>query len=156
MAVGALEVDVGAGPGVLGECVATGEANGARGHPGHPGRRRRAGGAYRRGRRRREPDGLDLELGPRRLDDHICDPLADLRRRAVHLSGELATRRTVEAHARGRVVVEALRVTDVLEADGETDPAPDTLTACRVPRAARKPERIARQLLGLGDRQVGT
>ena len=41
------------------------------------------------------------------------------------------------AHARGAVVVEALRVADVLEADGEADAAPHALAARRVAGAAR-------------------
>ena len=49
-------------------------------------------------------------------------------------------------HARGAVVVEALREADVLEADREADAAPDALAARRVAGAAGQPERVARQL----------
>src|SRR5215210_28656 len=44
----------------------------------------------------------------------------------------------LEGHARGRVVVEALRVADVLEADGITHPSLYRLAVCHVGDAARK------------------
>ena len=92
----------------------------------------------------REPHVLDAELGARDLQDHAADALADLGGGAVDL------RRAVgeQAHARGAVVVEALRVGDVLEADGEADAALHALAPGRVPRAAGQPQRVARELLG--------
>src|SRR6266576_947525 len=55
-----------------------------------------------------------------------------------------------QSHAgRGRVI-EPLGVADVLETDGEANPAPDALAARRVARAARKAQGVARQLLRLG------
>ena len=52
--------------------------------------------------------------------------------------------------ARRAVVVEALRVADVLEADGEPDPTSDSFTAGRVPRTAGQPDHVAWQLLRRG------
>ena len=118
----------------------------AGGHPRHPRRRRRAGRVDAVGRARREHDVLGAELGARDLEDHARHALADLGGGAVHLGGEPSGR--AEPHARGAVVVEALRVADVLEADREADAAPDALAARRVAGAAGQPQRVARQLLG--------
>ena len=52
-----------------------------------------------------------------------------------------------DPHARGAVVVEALGVGDVLEADREADAAPHALAARRVAGAAGQAQRVARQLL---------
>src|SRR5919197_532989 len=59
-----------------------------------------------------------------------------------------------DADAGGAVVVEALRVADVLEPDGEADSAPDALAAGRVPRAAGEADRVARELLRLRHGQL--
>ena len=56
----------------------------------------------------------------------------------------------IEEHPRRRVVVESLRVADVLEADREADAAADPLAPGRVARAAGQADRLARQLLRLG------
>ena len=72
--------------------------------------------------------------------------LADLGRRAVDLRAPVLE----EPDPRRAVVVEALRVADVLEPDREADAAPHALAARRVPRSARQPDRVARQLLRLG------
>ena len=55
----------------------------------------------------------------------------------------------IESHAGGAVVVEALGVADVLEADGEADTALHAFAARRVPRSSREPNRLAREPLGL-------
>ena len=60
-----------------------------------------------------------------------------------------------QQHPGGGEVVEALRVADVLEPDGEADAALDTLAAGRVAGAARQADRLARQRLGIGHRQCG-
>ena len=70
---------------------------------------------------------------------------------AVDLGGAVGA----EDHARGGRVVEALGVADVLEADGEADTAPDALTARGVAGATRQPDRLARELLGCGNRKRG-
>ena len=87
----------------------------------------------------------------RDLEDHADDALADLGAGAVHVGAAVG----VELHARGAVVVEALRVADVLEADREADAAADALAARRVAGAAGQPDRVARQRLGLGHRDRG-
>ncbi len=99
---------------------------------------------------RREHDVVGAELGARDLEDHVRDALADLGRGAVHLRAPVRA----QPHARSAVVVEALRVADVLEADREADAAPDALAAGRVPGAAGEPDRVARELLGLGYRKL--
>ena len=152
MAVDPLQVDVRSGAPMLGERVAARELDGTRCHPGHPRCRRRAGGADRGSRRRREEDVLRLELRARRLEDHVRDALPHFGGSAVHLGRELAVLAVMEPHARSRVVVEALRVADVLEPDGEADTALHTLAARRVARAAGKANGVARQLLRLGNR----
>ena len=60
-------------------------------------------------------------------------PWPDLGGRAVHLGRAVGE----QAHARGAVVVEALREADVLEPDGEADAPADALAAGRVAGAAR-------------------
>src|SRR5207249_6942244 len=84
---------------------------------------------------------------------HVRDALPDLRSSAMNLGRQLAVRAAMQPHARRRVIVKPLGIADVLETDGETDAAPNTFAARRVPGAARKPQRIARQLLGLGQAQ---
>ena len=84
----------------------------------------------------------------------LGDSLADLGGGAVQLGGELALRVGIEPHAGGGRVVEALRVGDVLEADGEADAAADALASRRVAGASGQPDRLARQRLRLGDLQL--
>ena len=120
VAVDALDVDLAAAAGLaLVERRATRVPHGARGHPRHARRRRRAGGADRGGRSRRDPDVVGAELGARDLQDHVRHALPDLGGGAVHLGGAVLE----EADARGAGVVEAFRVRDVLEADREADAA---------------------------------
>src|SRR4051812_5074016 len=92
---------------------------------------------------------LGAELLARDLEDDAVHALADLGR------GAMDVRRAVRVQhdPGGARVVEALGVAEVLVADGKTDPAPNALTARRVARAAREPERVARELLGLRDGQ---
>ena len=83
------------------------------------------------------------ELGARDLQDHAGDALPDLGRGAVHLGRAVGE----QAHARGAVVVEALRVRDVLEADREADAATNALAVRRVAGAAGQAQQVARQRL---------
>src|SRR5581483_3942583 len=115
---------------------ATRVANGARRHPGHTGRGCGAGRLDGRGLARREADVLDPELRSRDLEHDARHALSDLGRRAVHLRP--AVRR--DADARGAVVVEALRVRDVLEPDREADAAAYAAASGRVAGAARQPD----------------
>src|SRR5919201_288702 len=55
-----------------------------------------------------------------------------------------------QADARSAVVVESLRVADVLEADGETRAAANAVAPRRVAGPARETDRVAGELLGLG------
>ena len=106
---------------------------------------------------RREDDVLDVgKLGSRHLHHHVRDSLAHFCGRRVNLGDEVAARIGVEAHASGAVVVEALRVAEILEADGEADAAVDPVSAGRVSGAAGKANGIAGQLLrlGLGERDA--
>ena len=123
-------------------------------HPGHArgrGRSRRVDG----GRRvRSERHLVQLELRPGHLGDHAHHALADLGGGAVHLGGEPTVGAGEKADAGRAVVVEAVRVAEVLEADGKAHAAPDALPARDVPGPAREPDRIARQLLGLRQRQL--
>ena len=147
VAVDPLDVDLAAlTHGALLERCAAGVANGAGGHPGHArggGRSGRVDGARRA---RRERDLARPELGLGDLEDDADEPLADLDPGAVDGGAPV----DVDLHARGAVVVEPLREADVLEADGEPDAALDALAPRRVAGAARKPDRVARQGLGLG------
>ena len=120
-------------------------------HPRHARRRRGAGRVDRRRLVRREHDVVRAELGARDLDDHVRHALADLGRRAVHLGAAVGAQRD----ARGAVVVEALRVADVLEPDREADAAADALAARRVARAARAAGSPRAAAARLGDRQLG-
>ena len=90
----------------------------AAGHVGLARGRGRAGRADARvgGEHR---DALDAELGARDLRLHRDEALADLGRRGVDLDERLAAVDR-QAHARGRVVVEALGEADVLEADARS------------------------------------
>ena len=102
----------------------------AAGHPRLARRRRRARGAdLRVGRQHHH--ALDAELVAGDLLLHGDEPLADLGRRGVDLHERLAADHR-EPDAGGRVVVEALRVADVLVADGVADAAPDALAVRRV------------------------
>ena len=145
MAVHALDVDLAAArPLALLERRAAGVAHGAGRHPGHARRRGRAGRAdASRSCAGASVDVVGAELGARDLEDHAGHALADLGRGAVHLGAAVGA----QHHARRAEVVEALRVADVLEADREADAAPHALAARRVARAARQPDRVARQLL---------
>ncbi len=141
------------------ELVAYRQARGADGAGGHPGLARcrgGTGGADRGGRVRCDDDVGDLgQLGARHLADDVDDALADLGGGRVHLRDEVASSIGVEANARRAVVVEPLRVADVLVAQREADAAADTVTARRVPRAAGQADRVARQLLRVGLRNRG-
>ena len=135
----------------LGERLAAGQLHGSGGHPGHARRRGGAGGADVRRRAGLEDDVLGPELAARDLEDHVGHALADLGGGAVHGRAPVLA----QHDARRAVVVEALRVTDVLEADREADAALHALAARRVPGAAGEPDGLARQLLGLGLRERG-
>jgi hypothetical protein len=90
-------------------------------------------------------------LGVRDLEDHADDTLTNLGSGAVHLGAAVGMK-----HDPSRTgVVEALGVTDVLEADRETDPALHAFAAGRVARAARQSDRVARQRLGRGNGDRG-
>ena len=128
-------------------CVAHGTGY----HPRHPGSGRRAGGVDGRGRMRGKRHVAYAELRARNLEDDVGNSLTHLGCRAV----DRGTAVGVELNSCRGVVVEALRVADVLEADREADPAPDALAARRVARAARKTHRIARELFGLGNVERG-
>ena len=132
MPVDALDVDLAPRALALLERGAAGDPRRAGGHPRHARSRGRAGGADVGGRAGDERDVLDAELEPGDLEDHVVDALADLRRRAV----DLRPIAVEQPDARGAIVVEALRVAEVLEADREPDTAPDALAAGGVPRAA--------------------
>ena len=82
----------------------------------------------------------------RDLEDHADEALPDLDAGAMDGGAAVG----VNLHARRAVVVEALREADVLEADREADAALDAFAPGRVARAAREPDRVARQRLGLG------
>ena len=84
------------------------------------------------------------------------DPVELRLRNALAPGDEPASGIREEPHARDAVVVEALRVADVLEAEREARPAPDAVPARRVACAAGQTNRIAWQLLRLGLRQGGT
>jgi hypothetical protein len=84
---------------------------------------------------RGDEDVVDPELGSRDLEDHVRDALADLGRGAVHLGRAVGE----QPDSRRARVVEALRVADVLEADGEAGAAADALAARRVAGASRQP-----------------
>ena len=84
---------------------------------------------------RREGHVLRPELAAGNLEDHLRDALSDLRGGAVD-DGAAALR---EHHAGGGKVVEALRVAEVLEADGEADAAADAFAARHVAGAAGQP-----------------
>ena len=130
----ALDVDLAAAARLaLGERGAAGVADGAGDHVGLARGRGRAGRVDRRGRRRREPDVVDPELGARDLEDHVRDALPDLGGGAVHLGRAVGE----QPHPRGAVVVEALGEADVLEPDREAGAAADALAARRVAGAAR-------------------
>ena len=104
---------------------------------------------------RSDDDVRDLgQLGAGDLADDVDDALPDLGRCGVNLRDQVASGIGVEADAGGAVVVEALRVADVLVADRKADAAPDAVAARRVAGAAGEADRVARELLrvGLGDR----
>src|SRR3712207_7001505 len=96
--------------------------------------RGRARGVDGGGRMRREDHVLELELRAGDLSDHVRDPLPNLRGGAVELGEELPGCVGQEPDAGRAVVVEPVRVTDVLEADGEADAALHSFAARHVPR----------------------
>src|SRR5439155_13574842 len=108
--------------------------------------RRRTGGLDRRRRVRRQRNVAGAELRTRHLEDDVRNSLAHLGGRAV----DRGTAVGMELHPGRGEVVEPLRVTDVLEADRETDAALDALATRRVAGAAGKTHGIAGKLLGLG------
>ena len=147
MAVDPLDVDLAAlTHAAFLDCGATGIANGAGGHPGHARGGGRSGRVDGAGRARRERDLARSELGLGDLEDHADEPLPHLDPGAVDGGAPV----DVDLHPCGAVVVESLREADVLEADRESDAPLDAFAPRRVARAARKPDRIARQCLGLG------
>ena len=96
-----------------------------------------------------------------------CDALADLDRGRVHLD-QRAVGVGGDPHARGRVVVEALREADVLDPDGVADAAAHALAVRRVRHSAgqlalvgravgrRRERHVAHALEQLGDgRRLG-
>src|SRR6185312_14516069 len=103
-----------------------------------------------------DDDVCDLrQLGPCDLTDDIDDALPDLGRGGVHLRDEVAAGIGVKADAGRAVVVEPLRIADVLVAEREADSAPDAVAARRVPGASGEAYRIARELLGVRLRDRG-
>ncbi len=88
------------------------------GHPGLPGGRRGPGVADR-GVSRQRPHLLHPELGPRDLLGDRHNALADLRGSGLDRGQGPAVGTPLEAHPGGGVVVVALGVGDVLEADRE-------------------------------------
>src|SRR5918995_632560 len=112
---------------------------------GEPGLARGRGGAGVADGRvgRKHHDVLDAQLRARDLRVDRDAALADLAGRRVDLHQRLAARAPRPAHAGGRVVVEAVREADVLEADRVADAAAGAFTARRVAEAARQPELAA-------------
>src|SRR5437764_10714787 len=140
MTVDALDVDIAAGVALtFFQRGPARVAHGTGGHPRHARGGRRPGRVDRRGRVRRKRDLVRTELRPRDLEDDVRDALPDLGRGTVDFRASVRG----QLDARRRVVVEPLRVADVLEADREPDAAPHALAARRVAGAAGKTERIA-------------
>src|SRR5439155_9759459 len=81
------------------------------------------------------------------LDDDVRNTLAHLGGGAMDSGAAVG----MQLHSCRRVVVEAFRVTDVLEADRKADATLDSLAARGVARAAGQTHRIAWELLRLGD-----
>ena len=103
------------------------------------------------GRAGGEDDVLRAELGARHLQDHFVTPCPTS---AAAQCTSAASSSSGRADARApSTVVEALRVADVLEADGKADAALHALSARRVPRSAGQADRVARELLCLRHRQ---
>jgi hypothetical protein len=99
---------------------------------------------------RREHEVCNLgQFRPRNLNHHVRHALPDLGGGRVDLRDQLPVGVDEEPDARGAVVVESLRVADVLEAEGEAEPTANAVTACGVAGSAGEPDRVARKLLRL-------
>src|SRR5262245_19024077 len=119
MPIDALDVDVSTGALALEQRLLAGQPHSARRHPRHPGCRSRAGRADACRRRRRDDDIRDPQLLAGDLLDDVRDALTNLRGRAEHLRREPAVSGGEQSDTGGGRVVKALRVADVLHADGE-------------------------------------
>src|SRR5262245_53082812 len=126
MAIDALDVHITAAraPALL-ERRTTCRLHRTRRHPGHARGGSRSRRTDARGRAGGQSHIVGAELEPGDVQDHVAHALADFRSGAMHLCRAVVR----ENDPRGAVVVEALRVADVLEAHCEAEAASHALAA---------------------------